>query len=60
MTQTSSAVIVTLKPSMEYAELCMGMRLGNVRYSACASVVRSACATQIARFGHNPADEAEG
>jgi hypothetical protein len=34
MVQTSSAIMVTVKPSMEYAELCMGMRLGNVRYSA--------------------------
>jgi hypothetical protein len=34
MTQTSSAVILTVKSSMEYAELCMCMRLANVRYSA--------------------------
>ena len=34
MKQTSSAIIVTVKSSMEYAELCMGMRSGNVRYSA--------------------------
>ena len=34
MTQTSSAIIVTVKSSMKYAELRMGMRLGNVRYSA--------------------------
>jgi hypothetical protein len=34
MTQTSSAVIVAIKPSMEYAKLRMSMRLGNVRYSA--------------------------
>jgi hypothetical protein len=34
MTQTSSAVIVAIKPSMEYAKLRMSMRLGNARYSA--------------------------
>ena len=34
MTQTSSANIVAIKPSMEYAELCMSMRLGNARYSS--------------------------
>jgi hypothetical protein len=34
MTQTSPAIIVAIKPSMEYATLCMSMRLGNVRYSA--------------------------
>ena len=34
MTQTSSAIIVAIKPWMEYAKLCMGMRLGNARYSA--------------------------
>jgi hypothetical protein len=34
MTQTNSAIIVTIKSSMEYAELCMGIRLGNIRYSA--------------------------
>jgi hypothetical protein len=34
MTQMSSVIIVTVKPSVEYAEVCMGMRLGNVRYSA--------------------------
>jgi hypothetical protein len=34
MTQTSSAIIVAVKSSMKYAELCMDMRLGNVRYSA--------------------------
>ena len=27
MTQTSSSIIVTAKSSMEYAELCMSMRL---------------------------------
>jgi hypothetical protein len=34
MTQTSSAITVAIKPSMEYAKLCMSMRFGNVRYSA--------------------------
>jgi len=34
MTQMSSAIIAAVKPSMEYAKLCMGMRLRNVRYSA--------------------------
>ena len=34
MMQTSSAIIVTVKSSMEYADLCISMRLGNVRYSA--------------------------
>ena len=29
-----SAIIVAVKPSVEYAKLCMGMRLGNARYSA--------------------------
>jgi hypothetical protein len=38
MTQTSSAIIVTVESSMEYAELCMGMRLDNVRYSAMPGV----------------------
>jgi hypothetical protein len=33
MTQTSSAIIVVIKPSVEYAKLCMSMRLGNARYS---------------------------
>ena len=32
MTQTSSAIIVTVKYSMEYAELCMSMRLDNACY----------------------------
>ena len=27
-----SQIIVALKPSMGYAQLCMGMRLGNARY----------------------------
>jgi hypothetical protein len=43
MMQTSSAIIVTVKSSIEYAELCMGMRLGNVRYSACAVDVEASC-----------------
>jgi hypothetical protein len=34
MTQTSSAIIVAIKTSMEYAKMCMSMRLGNARYSA--------------------------
>jgi hypothetical protein len=29
MTQMSSVIIVTVKPSVEYAKLCMSMRLGN-------------------------------
>jgi len=33
MTQTSSVIIVTVKPSVEYAKLCMSMCLGNARYS---------------------------
>jgi len=27
-------IIVVIKTSMEYAKLCMSMRLGNARYSA--------------------------
>jgi hypothetical protein len=34
MTQTSSAIIVAIKPRWKYAKLCMSMRLGNARYSA--------------------------
>jgi hypothetical protein len=34
MTQASSANMVAIKPSMEYAELCMRMRLGKARYSS--------------------------
>jgi hypothetical protein len=34
MTQTNSAIIAAIKPSMEYADGCMSMRLGNARYSA--------------------------
>jgi hypothetical protein len=30
-------IIVVIKTSMEYAKLCMSMRLGIARYSACAS-----------------------
>jgi hypothetical protein len=45
MTQTSSPIIVTVKSSMEYAELCMGMRLANVRYSAESDVSRLIRAT---------------
>lgn len=33
MTQMSSVIIVTVKPSVEYAKLCMSMCLGNARYS---------------------------
>jgi hypothetical protein len=33
-TQTTSAIIVAVKRSVEYAKLWMGMHLGNVRYSA--------------------------
>jgi hypothetical protein len=33
MTQMSSVIIVTVKPSVEYATLCMSMCLGNARYS---------------------------
>jgi hypothetical protein len=29
MTQTNSAIIAAIKPSMEYAKLCMSMCLGN-------------------------------
>jgi len=28
MTQTSSAIIAVIKPSMEYVKLCMSMRFG--------------------------------
>jgi hypothetical protein len=38
MRQMSSAIIVAIKPSMEYAMLCMSMHLGNVCYSTCRSV----------------------
>jgi hypothetical protein len=38
MRQMSSAIIVAIKPSMEYAMLCMSMHLGSVCYSACRSV----------------------
>jgi hypothetical protein len=41
MTQTSSAIIVSLKPSMEHAKLCMSMRLATpaIRQNrACSSV----------------------
>jgi hypothetical protein len=34
MTQTSSAIVAAVKPAMEYAMLCMIMRLANARYSA--------------------------
>ena len=34
MTQMSSAIIVAVKCSMEYAKLCMGMHLGNARLPA--------------------------
>jgi len=34
MAQTHSAIILAIKPSMEYANLCMSMRLANARYSA--------------------------
>ena len=37
-TQKNSAIMVAIKLSMEYAKLCMSMRLGNARYSACAGV----------------------
>jgi hypothetical protein len=29
MTQTTSAIIIAIKLSMEYAKLCMSMRLGH-------------------------------
>jgi hypothetical protein len=38
MKQTSSANIVAIKPSMEYAKQCMSMRLSNARYSATCAV----------------------
>jgi hypothetical protein len=38
MMQTSSANILAIKSSMEYAEQRMSMRSRNVRYSACAVV----------------------
>jgi hypothetical protein len=41
MTQTKLAIIAATKPSMEYAKLCMSMRLGNARYSAISGVSRS-------------------
>jgi hypothetical protein len=34
MTQASSAIIVVIKPSMEYAKPVHDYSLGNVRYSA--------------------------
>jgi hypothetical protein len=34
MTQTSSAIIVAIRPWMEYVKLCMSMHIGNARYSA--------------------------
>jgi hypothetical protein len=34
MAQTSSAIIVTIKPSMENAELCMSRRSDKARYLA--------------------------
>jgi hypothetical protein len=39
MTQTSSTIIVAVKPCMEYAKLCMSMRLGDARTSACENVL---------------------
>jgi hypothetical protein len=33
MTQQNSAIIAVIKPSMEYAKLCMSMRLGGAPYS---------------------------
>jgi hypothetical protein len=33
-TQTSSAIIAAIEPSMKYAKVCMSMRLGNACYSA--------------------------
>jgi hypothetical protein len=38
MMRTSSAIIVTINPSINYAKLCMSMRLSNARYSACVRV----------------------
>ena len=34
MTQANSAIMVAIELSMEYAKLCMSMRLGNARYPA--------------------------
>ena len=33
MTQTGSTIVVAIKPTVEYANLRMSMRLGNARYS---------------------------
>jgi hypothetical protein len=33
MTQMSSVIIVTVKPSVEYAKLCMSMRLATPLFS---------------------------
>jgi hypothetical protein len=38
MTQTSSTIIATVKLSSLPAKLCISMRFGNVRYSACRRV----------------------
>jgi hypothetical protein len=38
MAQTSSAIIVAIKPSMEYAKLRISMCFGNTRYSAMPDV----------------------
>jgi len=43
MTQVSSVIIVTVKPSVEYAKLCMSMCLGNARYSAESDVYPDRC-----------------
>jgi hypothetical protein len=42
-TQTSSAIIVAVKPSMEYAKLCMDMRLATsaIRHDRASATARS-------------------
>jgi hypothetical protein len=61
MTQTSSAIIAAIKPSIEYAKLCMSMRLGNACYSGMYERWRRSCrATQINRFGVRVGDQLGG
>jgi len=60
MTQMSSVIIVTVKPSVEYAKLCMSMRLDNVRYSATVRC-RPSCDRQASRpVAHHLADMCRG
>jgi hypothetical protein len=53
MTQTSSAIIVTVKSSMEYGELCMSMRLDNACYFGNSE-------RDLAAAGHRPTGAASG